>query len=235
MWRAPVQRGLCHFPLNPRSVQEAVARQHSASSRAGLHARHVPLLHRWGPRAGEQCSPGSGISHRCARVCAAGSSSRLLQRKGAVRQLRRVLLNSRRQPTCPALGCCTLLTSAAPCCACCAADESHLDTRLEGVIALFLALTAVQFVVSGTIPTSSYVSRAARHLLPAAVAARRLGCMPSSAGERALALHCGPVARGQPSITRSPACSFSSRQFSAPALCPRPWPPCSWCPPSSSS
>ncbi|KAL4419295.1 hypothetical protein ABPG77_001627 [Micractinium sp. CCAP 211/92] len=36
-------------------------------------------------------------------------------------------------------------------------DESHLDTRLEGVIALFLALTAVQFVVSGTIPTSSYL------------------------------------------------------------------------------
>lgn len=36
-------------------------------------------------------------------------------------------------------------------------DESHLDVRLEGVIALFLALTAVQFVVSGTIPTSSYL------------------------------------------------------------------------------
>ncbi|KAL4440540.1 hypothetical protein ABPG75_003541 [Micractinium tetrahymenae] len=36
-------------------------------------------------------------------------------------------------------------------------DESQLDIRLEGVIALFLALTAVQFVVSGTIPTSIYL------------------------------------------------------------------------------
>lgn len=36
-------------------------------------------------------------------------------------------------------------------------SESSLDTRLEIVVTLFLALTAVQFVVIGQIPTSSYV------------------------------------------------------------------------------
>ncbi|KAI3429737.1 hypothetical protein D9Q98_010052 [Chlorella vulgaris] len=36
-------------------------------------------------------------------------------------------------------------------------DERSLETRLEIVVTLFLALTAVQFVVVGRIPTSSYV------------------------------------------------------------------------------
>ncbi|EFN59796.1 hypothetical protein CHLNCDRAFT_133509 [Chlorella variabilis] len=38
-----------------------------------------------------------------------------------------------------------------------AAGESSLETRLEMVVTLFLALTAVQFVGIGQIPTSSYV------------------------------------------------------------------------------
>ncbi|PSC74223.1 senescence-specific cysteine protease SAG39-like isoform A [Micractinium conductrix] len=38
-----------------------------------------------------------------------------------------------------------------------ACEESELATRLEIVVTLFLALTAVQFVVAGALPTSSYV------------------------------------------------------------------------------
>lgn len=166
--------------------QEALPGQHGAAGGACVYAGHVPLLHRWGDCliGLKVCLSATELATqtRCCWACCSSSQAGPHHSLRTSSQSAGVpLLRCGRQPRtwltlpCPAVACCAIWyhtnhaeprrapvsaepSPAAPRCACWAADESHLDTRLEGVIALFLALTAVQFVVSGTIPTSSYVS-----------------------------------------------------------------------------